>query len=58
MLRQYYTLREKKITSKVDAGRYALEHLPQEWHPLIQEAVRIREESNTYTSNHSKNNEC
>jgi hypothetical protein len=41
-LRQYYTFREQAITSKVGAGEYALKHLPQQWHQLIQEAINIR----------------
>lgn len=44
VLRQYYTFREHAITSKVGAGEYALRHLPQQWHRLIQEAIRIREQ--------------
>ncbi|WP_158598360.1 aminoglycoside adenylyltransferase domain-containing protein [Falsibacillus albus] len=42
MLRQYYTLKEKDIISKVEAGEYALRHLPALWHPIIQEAINIR----------------
>jgi len=42
VLRQYYTFREDDIISKVGAGEYALQHLPQRWHRLIQEAINIR----------------
>ncbi|GGE03127.1 aminoglycoside adenylyltransferase domain-containing protein [Paenibacillus nasutitermitis] len=52
--RQYYTLREKDIVSKAEAGRYSLDQMPQEWHPLIQEAIRIRERSKDHVANYSK----
>jgi hypothetical protein len=42
VLRQYYTFRERTITSKVGAGIYALEHTPPQWHGLIHEAIGIR----------------
>jgi hypothetical protein len=42
VLRIYYTLRERKITSKNGAGEYGLGHLPERWHPLIREAVALR----------------
>ncbi|MEO8612274.1 MAG: aminoglycoside adenylyltransferase domain-containing protein [Chloroflexota bacterium] len=42
VLRQYYTFKERSIISKIGAGDYALQHLPSEWHRLIQEAVNIR----------------
>jgi hypothetical protein len=45
VLRQFYTFRKHAITSKVGAGRYALEHTPPQWHQLIQEAINIREGS-------------
>jgi hypothetical protein len=40
------------ITSKTGAGRYALTHLPSPWHPLIQEALNLRDhpEHKLYTS--------
>jgi hypothetical protein len=44
VLRQYYTFKERSIISKIGAGDYALQHLPSEWHRLIQEAVNIRRE--------------
>jgi hypothetical protein len=43
VLRQYYTFQENSITTKLGAGEYALNHLPQRWHPLIREAMDIRE---------------
>jgi Domain of unknown function (DUF4111) len=43
ILRLWYTFRENDITSKTDAGRYALVHLPSCWHPLIQEAINLRD---------------
>lgn len=42
MLRQYYTLKEHDIISKVEAGEYALQHLSERWHKIIKEAIRIR----------------
>jgi len=43
VLRQYYSFRKHDITSKVGAGEYALNHVPKEWHPLIQDALAIRQ---------------
>ncbi len=40
--RQLYTLKTGKITSKTNAGYYCLEHLPRKYHPIIQEAIKIR----------------
>lgn len=45
VLRQFYTFREQAITSKIGAGDYALEHLPARWHPIIQEALTIRNQA-------------
>lgn len=42
LLRQYYTLKEKDIISKMDAGKYGLLNLPEEWHAIIKEAMDIR----------------
>jgi hypothetical protein len=42
VLRQFYSFRENAITTKAYAGEYALTCLPARWHPLIQEALRIR----------------
>ncbi|MBT2701596.1 DUF4111 domain-containing protein [Bacillus sp. ISL-40] len=43
MLRQFYTLKEHDIISKVDAGKYAISHMPKRWHNIILEAISIRE---------------
>lgn len=43
VLRLWYTFREHNITSKVKAGSYALAHLSDRWHPLIQEAINLRD---------------
>lgn len=42
LLRQYYTLKEQNIISKLGAGEYALQHVPAEWHKIIKEAINIR----------------
>lgn len=42
LLRQYYTLKEHGIISKLGAGEYALLNIPEEWHQIIQEAIDIR----------------
>jgi hypothetical protein len=42
VLRQWYTLKERDITSKIGAGEYALKHLPEKWHRIVQEAINIR----------------
>ncbi len=42
LLRQYYTLQEHDIISKLGAGEYALLHLPEEWHGIINEAINLR----------------
>lgn len=43
VLRLWYTFVEHNITSKTGAGKYALAHLPSRWHPLIQEAINLRD---------------
>lgn len=43
VLRQFYTLRERQVTTKTGAGEYALACLPEHWHPLIREAIALRE---------------
>jgi hypothetical protein len=53
VLRQFYTFRERAITSKVGAGTYGLTHTPQQWHQIIQEAINIRE-GNTPSSYRSR----
>jgi hypothetical protein len=40
--RLFYGLREGAMISKRQAGNYALEHLPERWHMLIQEALDLR----------------
>jgi hypothetical protein len=52
ILRLWYAFCENEITSKTGAGRYALSHLPERWHPLIQEAINLRDdcEHKPYTS--------
>ncbi|OPH59034.1 hypothetical protein BC351_22160 [Paenibacillus ferrarius] len=42
MLRQWYTLKERDITSKIGAGNYGIQQLPEKWHGLIQEAIAIK----------------
>ncbi|WP_409291889.1 aminoglycoside adenylyltransferase domain-containing protein [Peribacillus sp. SCS-37] len=42
VLRQFYTLKENKIISKIGAGEYGLNSLPVEWHPIIRSAIEIR----------------
>jgi hypothetical protein len=42
VVRQYYSFKEQDITSKIGAGEYALQHLPNKWHNLIQDALDIR----------------
>jgi hypothetical protein len=43
VLRQFYTIHEHQITSKIKAGEYALPRLPKRWHPIIREAIALRE---------------
>ncbi|MBM7619739.1 hypothetical protein JOC95_001591 [Bacillus tianshenii] len=40
--RLYYTIREKDMTSKVGAGEYALDSVPERWHKILEEAIRWR----------------
>ncbi|MEB2298616.1 DUF4111 domain-containing protein [Lysinibacillus xylanilyticus] len=54
MLRQFYTLKEKDIVSKVDACQYAIHHLPEEFHDIINEAISIREGSKIRYCNSKK----
>lgn len=42
LLRQFFTLKEYDIVSKLDAGEYGLTQLPDEWHNIIEEAMNIR----------------
>lgn len=41
--RLHYTLATGDITSKYDAGTYALETFPDRWHRILREALRYRE---------------
>jgi hypothetical protein len=40
--RLYFTSQEKDITSKAGAGEYALKVVPQRWHKIIHESMRLR----------------
>ena len=42
LLRQFYTLKENDIVSKLDAGEYGLNQLPVEWYNIIKESMNIR----------------
>ena len=42
--RQYYTFKEKNIISKVGAGEYAIQEVPQRWHKIINESMRLRKD--------------
>ena len=46
--RQLCTLQTGKIVSKTEAGNYCLAHIPAEFHPIIQEAIKIRKDNRTY----------
>jgi hypothetical protein len=56
ILRQIYTLKEHQITSKLGAGQYGLDTLPAPYHPIIKEAIRIRnrKDSTLYHSNRER----
>jgi predicted nucleotidyltransferase len=40
--RQYYSFNEGGIVSKTEAGRWALEKVPEKYHKILQEALNIR----------------
>lgn len=40
--RLYYTFKERDIISKVGAGEYVLDSVPERWHKVIKEAMRLR----------------
>lgn len=40
--RQYYTFHKNNITSKTDAGLWALDIVPEKFHKILKEAVNIR----------------
>lgn len=42
ILRQVYTLKKHRMTSKLGAGQYGIDTLPEAYHPIIEEAIRIR----------------
>jgi hypothetical protein len=46
--RQLCTLQTGKIVSKTKAGLYCLENLPDQYHPIIKEALEIRRDNRTY----------
>ncbi|MCG7406207.1 DUF4111 domain-containing protein [Paenibacillus sp. ACRRX] len=50
--RLFYTFREQDITSKRLAGEYALRVVPEQWHPIIKDAIDYREgiRSSSYRS--------
>jgi hypothetical protein len=41
--RLYYSFYERDITSKLGAGKYALEKMPQRWHRIIRESMKLRQ---------------
>lgn len=43
--RQLYTIRERKVITKQRSGEYALSVIPEQWHQIIKEAIRIRTKS-------------
>jgi hypothetical protein len=43
MLRQLYTVKECDIKSKIDAGFYGIQIIPQQWHRLVHEAINIKQ---------------
>jgi hypothetical protein len=42
VLRQFYSFRENTITTKTEAGEYALTCVLGRWHQLIREAIDVR----------------
>lgn len=46
--RQLYTLQTGKIASKTEAGKYCLKILPGKFHPIIKDAIRIRQDDRTF----------
>lgn len=43
--RQFYTIREKRFITKQRSGEYALSVVPQKWHRILKEAIRLRAKS-------------
>ncbi|MET1013848.1 MAG: aminoglycoside adenylyltransferase domain-containing protein [Paenisporosarcina sp.] len=60
LLRQYYTLKEHDIISKLGAGEYGLKHVPTPWHKIIKEAINIRNSviNKQFTSDQERVNEA
>ncbi|MCR8644407.1 DUF4111 domain-containing protein [Paenibacillus sp. N1-5-1-14] len=56
MLRQLYTVKEKGVKSKTQAGTYGLSIMPKQWHGLIEEAIHIKrqEPERNYISNEKR----
>ncbi|WP_454052189.1 aminoglycoside adenylyltransferase domain-containing protein [Clostridium sp. Marseille-Q7071] len=53
LCRILFTLENKKITSKVEGAKFSIEFLPSNWRLIIEEAIRIREntsKNSLYTS--------
>lgn len=48
LARQLYTLRTGEITSKTAAGHYCLEHLPANYHWIVERAIKIRTAKNEH----------
>jgi hypothetical protein len=46
--RQLCTLQTGKIVSKTEAGLYCLQHLPEQYHPILKEAIAIRKDNRFY----------
>lgn len=46
--RQLYTLRTGRIVSKTGAGYYCLEHLPNKYQAIVQEAIKIRKDNSKH----------
>lgn len=42
MLRQLYSIRERDVISKANAGNYGIATVPERWHGLIREAMAIK----------------
>ena len=46
--RQLYTLQTGKIASKTEAGIFCLQQLPERFHPILKEAIKIRKDNRVY----------
>jgi hypothetical protein len=58
--RLYYTFHEKDITSKIGAGEYVLKNVPERWHRIINESMRLRKgnEKSYYNSIFERRNDA